>query len=50
MKRPECAIKGCTNEGFIGYAGTWICGSCLAKIEKKKMESEMALMEEIGND
>lgn len=47
-KLPKCeGVKGCEENGFIGWNGKWICGKCLAKIEAKKKEMENKLLEDL---
>ena len=43
-QRPLCAIPECPNEGWISWAGQWICGECATKlndIQNKKMFEQM---------
>jgi hypothetical protein len=38
-KRPKCALKGCSNEGFVLFNGKWLCGDCLIKLGKQREEN-----------
>ena len=38
-KRPKCALKDCSNEGFVFFNGKWICGNCILKISKQREEN-----------
>ena len=44
--RPECAIKGCTNEGWIMWGEKWLCGLCSAKLNKINNDNMFKEMEE----
>ena len=45
--RPECAVKNCKNEAFIGYGNNWICGECYYKLYLKEMETKNKMLEEL---
>ena len=47
MNRPECAVKGCKNEAFVGYGDNWVCGECMVKILKKKQNEKNKDIEEL---
>ena len=50
-QRPECAIRGCTNEALILFGGEWICGNCLVRYDRQMKERQFNdLQEVLAND
>ena len=45
-KRPKCALPSCENDALVLFAGKFICGTCLLKIQKKQQEK---IWEDIKN-
>ena len=41
---PECGVEGCSNNGWIGLGGKFVCGECLIKwqrLQSEKMYEEL---------
>jgi len=31
---PNCGVEGCTNKGWIGLKGRFVCGECILRLQK----------------
>ena len=46
-ERPECAVEGCKNPGWVLFGDKWICGECVSAYDKKVKEQNFTQLQEM---